>query len=69
MLSIQSFLLIILGFVCAITGALSRSYMWGRLRESGVALPRWWTVADDLRAGEQYFRLAREKRAPACLLS
>jgi hypothetical protein len=67
MLSTQSFLLIMLGFVCAITGALSRSYMWGRLRESGAALPRW-SVADDLRAGELYFRFAREKRAPACPL-
>lgn len=64
MLSGRSFLLIVLGFAFAIAGALSRSYMWGRLRESGVAVPRWWTVADDIRAGEKYLRLARTKIVP-----
>jgi hypothetical protein len=54
----------VLGFALAIAGALSRSYRWGRLREAGVVVPRWWTVADDIRAGEKYFRLAKTKTIP-----
>ncbi|HXM39744.1 MAG TPA: hypothetical protein VN924_00745 [Bryobacteraceae bacterium] len=64
MLSGQSFLLIVLGFAFAIAAALARSYMWGRLREAAVPVPRWWTVADDIRAGEKYLHLARTKTVP-----
>jgi len=64
MLSTTSILLIVMGFCFAIVGAFSRSYMWGRLRDTGAAVPRWFIISDDLRAGGQYLGLAKQGRVP-----
>ena len=55
---------VLLGFLFAIIGALSRGYVRGRLRESGVALKSWVTIADEVRYAEQYLKLARTHHFP-----
>jgi hypothetical protein len=64
MLSKGSVLLVILGFALAIVGTLSRGYIRSRLHEFGVTLTGWTNVQGDLRAAEQYFQFARQKRVP-----
>jgi hypothetical protein len=56
--------LIVLGFVVAILGALSRGYVRSRLRESGVALKSWVTIGDELRYAEKYLKLANSHHLP-----
>jgi hypothetical protein len=55
---------IVLGFLIAILAALSRGYVRGRLRESGVALKSWVTIGNELRYTEQYLRMARSHHFP-----
>ena len=55
---------IVLGFLVAIVGALSRGYVRSRLRESGVALKAWVTVGDELRCAEKYLGLAKTEHFP-----
>jgi hypothetical protein len=55
---------ILLGFLVAILGAVSRGYVRGRLRESGVSLKPWVTVGDELRYVEQYLKMARSRHFP-----
>lgn len=55
---------IVLGFLIAILGALSRGYVRGRLRESGVALKSWVTIGDELRYAEKYLNLAKSHHFP-----
>src|ERR1700761_4332791 len=61
---------IITGFLIAISGALSRGYVRGRLRESGVSLESWVTIGEEVRYAEQYLKLALSPyfpRLPALL--
>jgi hypothetical protein len=55
---------IILGFLIAILGALSRGYVRGRLREAGVSLKSWVTIGDELRYAGQYLKMARSHHFP-----
>ena len=36
----------------------------GPVVSSGVSVPGWWMIADDLRGGQKCLRLAREQRVP-----
>lgn len=64
MFPIITIVFVVLGFLVAILGALSRGYVRSRLREYGVTLKAWVTIADELRYAERYLKLAREHHFP-----
>ena len=64
MLSSGSVFLVILGFACAVVGALSRGYIRGRLRQFGVNLAVWTSVQDDLNSAQTYLQYAKDHRVP-----